>query len=189
MDDYNNTIPQYYTLKIFLDPTILSSETIQKYTEKITILQNKFINYKICGWDVELGQHVNMDAGFDLFVPNDLSIPSNSISNKINHGINCSMSFNYIPCAYYLYPRSSMGAKTPLRLSNSVGIIDSGYRGHITGIVDNIGNHNYNISHNDRLLQICGPNIMFPVNPLIVNNIEDLGITERGSKGFGSTGR
>lgn len=188
MDYYNNN-NNYYILKIFLDPVILSSETIQKYTEKISDLQKKFINYKIGAWDVELGHHVNMDAGFDLFVPNDLSVTSNSISNKINHGINCSMTFNNISCAYYLYPRSSMGGKTPLRLSNSVGIIDSGYRGHITGIVDNIGNNNYDISENDRLLQICGPNIMYPVCPLIVNNIEELGFTERGSKGFGSTGR
>ena len=35
-----------------------------------------------------------------------------------------------INCSYYLYPRSSI-SKTPLRMSNSTGIIDAGYRGEI----------------------------------------------------------
>ena len=57
------------------------------------------------------------------------------------------MTFNGKPTAYYLYPRSSMGSKTPLRLSNSVGIIDAGYRGNIIGVVDNISDReNYNIN-------------------------------------------
>ena len=38
---------------------------------------------------------------------------------------------------YYLYPRSSI-VKTGLRLANSVGIIDAGYRGEIIAVVDNI---------------------------------------------------
>ena len=38
--------------------------------------------------------------------------------------------------SYYLYPRSSVSTKTPLRLANSVGIIDSGYRGNIKAVFD-----------------------------------------------------
>ena len=38
-------------------------------------------------------------------------------------------------------------------------------------------------------MQICGPNIMYPIYPVIVNSIEELGITIRGAGGFGSTGR
>ena len=82
-----------------------------------------------------------------------------------------------------------MGSKTPLRLSNSVGIIDSGYRGDIGGLFDNISNKDYKIKINDRLLQICGPNIMYPIYPVIVDDISELGVTERGDGGFGSTGR
>ena len=172
----------YYKLSIYLDPTVLSSEIIEKYREKINIIRQD-------AYDIETGTMVYMDAGFDLFAPDEKLILGNSISNKINHGINCSMSFNDRPCAYYLYPRSSMGSKTPLRLSNSVGIIDSGYRGHIIGVVDNISNCNYNINSQDRLLQICGPNIMYPIIPEIVSCPSELGLTKRGDGGFGSTGR
>ena len=47
--------------------------------------------------------------------------------------------------SYYLYPRSSI-IKTPLRMSNSVGIIDAGYRGNIIGCVDNIGDIPYTVT-------------------------------------------
>ena len=55
---------------------------------------------------------------------------------------------------YYLYPRSSI-SKTPLRLCNSVGIIDAGYRGNIMAFVDNI-DEDYDLG--TRLFQLCDPN-------------------------------
>ena len=97
-------------------------------------------------------QHI--DAGFDLFAPKDDSAlkgdelhffkatnPSmNTISNKLDYQICCSArmindrgkEFN---TGYYMYPRSSI-SKTPLRLANSTGIIDSGYRGHLMAMFD-----------------------------------------------------
>ena len=93
------------------------------------------------------------------------------------------------PVCYYLYPRSSTGSKTRLRMANSVGIIDSGYRGNIIAMFDNIGNEDYKVMEGDRLVQICAPNIEYPLKLRIVNKLEDLGLTERGAGGFGSTGR
>ena len=96
-----------------------------------------------------------------------------------------------------------MGAKTPLRLSNSVGIIDAGYRGEIGALVDNnasvvsktqgmnedaIFNY-YSIQKGDRIIQICSPNLTYPIYPILVDNESELGESERGSGGFGSTGR
>ena len=192
-----NVLPvDCYVLKIYLDNNIITNiTTIQKYKKKITEIQNTFNNLDSTNYDVESGEVINSypDAGFDLFVPQHYTINSNTIGKKINHGINCSMTLNNTPTAYYLYPRSSMGSKTPLRLSNSVGIIDAGYRGHITGIVDNINisgeQEAFTVNVNDRLMQICGPNIMYPIYPVLVNNIYELGVTTRGSGGFGSTGR
>ena len=77
-----------------------------------------------------------------------------------------------------------MGVKTPLRLANSVGIIDSGYRGNIIGIVDNLSDEDFVIEQNTRLFQLCSP-ILSPVSFEVVNSLSD---TSRGTGGLGSTG-
>lgn len=87
---------------------------------------------------------------------------------------------------YYLYPRSSMGTKTTLRLSNSCGIIDSGYRGNIIAALDNIGN-DYIVDAGDRLVQICPPDLAHPMKVEIVDSL-DMN-TARNEGGFGSTGK
>ena len=91
-------------------------------------------------------------------------------------------------CGYYLYPRSSMGLKTPLRCANSVGIIDSGYRGSIKGCLTNINDTGFNLSIGERYMQICPGNITLPIYITEVSSLEKLGKTERGNGGFGSTG-
>ena len=130
------------------------------------------------------------DAGFDLLVPKDSTVNSGSTS-KINHEVVCSMIYHTYDDknhkSYYLYPRSSTGTKTPLRLSNSIGIIDSGYRGNIIAVFDNVSTTNFDIKKGTRLVQICAPNLeSFMVS--IVDNKEELGKTMRGANGFGSTG-
>ena len=133
------------------------------------------------------------DSGFDLAVPIQLNLQKHW-GNKIPLGIHTSMWTQYeddvnVPQAYYLCPRSSI-SKTPMRLSNSVGIIDRGYRGEIMAVVDVI-DHNkipYELNAMDRHFQICHPSLN-PFKVVIVNSKEELGITNRGDGGFGSTGR
>ena len=133
------------------------------------------------------------DSGFDLAVPIQLNLQKHW-GNKIPLGIHTSMWTQYeddvnVPQAYYLCPRSSI-SKTPMRLSNSVGIIDRGYRGEIMAVVDVI-DHNkipYELNAIDRHFQICHPSLN-PFKVVIVNSKEELGITNRGDGGFGSTGR
>ena len=150
-----------------------------------------------------------MDSGFDILTPNKISICYGK-THKIDFGIICSMYESNIPFGYYMYPRSSI-SKTRLRLANNVGIIDSGYRGNLLGyfdclphpsidqqefvIYDYNSDHiiDYNIDKYQRLLQICS-NDLKPFKINIVDNIEDLdnpnlGVSERGDKGIGSTGK
>ena len=132
-------------------------------------------------------QHYNPgDSGLDLFCPETITInPGETV--KINLQINCEALHDTIEntnVSYYLYPRSSI-IKTPLRLSNSVGIIDAGYRGDIIACVDNIKNESYTISQGDRLFQICAGNL----EPIQFQLVNDLSNTQRGSGGFGSTGQ
>lgn len=137
------------------------------------------------------------DAGFDLFCPIDIIVNNITSMYEINHKIVTAMKINDRYVSYYLYSRSSTPKKTDLRLANSVGIIDSGYRGNIIAIFDNMKYYkqedeynclNKRISIGDRLVQICPPNIEYPMKIYLVDKIEDLGKTERGMGGFGSTG-
>ena len=78
--------------------------------------------------------------------------------------------------------------KTTLRLANSAGIIDSGYRGNLCGVFDNNCDSISGVDKYQRLLQICSPTL----EPLFVKVIDDLSFfenTDRGDGGFGSTGR
>ena len=101
-------------------------------------------------------------------------------------GLPVPMSNHNCYVGYYLYPRSSTCVKTPLRLANSVGIIDSGYRGNIIAVFDNISsNKSYATLKNQRLVQLCPPNL---THPLIVSLVDSLDDTMRGAGGFGSTG-
>ena len=124
------------------------------------------------------------DAGFDLYFPGDILIPAQStvhIDLKIQcEGISGSIGLNV---CYYLYPRSSI-SKTPLRLANSVGIIDAGYRGNLKVAVDNRSSEDYQIQKGQRLFQITGRYL----EPIDAHLVEDISSSDRGNRGFGSTG-
>ena len=126
------------------------------------------------------------DAGLDLYCPEDLIIEPHSIK-FINLRIQCealSDSDNTKNVCYYLHCRSSI-SKTPLRLANSVGIIDAGYRGNIIASVDNISGESYQIQRRQRLFQITGRYL----EPIELTLVEELSESIRGEDGFGSTGR
>tara|TARA_Y100000996_G_C22318949_1_gene559483 strand:- start:128 stop:565 length:438 start_codon:yes stop_codon:yes gene_type:complete len=120
------------------------------------------------------------DAGLDLFiVENKIIRPLETA--KIHLGIACE---NLENKPYLLMPRSSI-SKTPLRLCNSIGLIDAGYRGEIIAAVDNIKDKSYEVSVGQRLFQLVamgGSEINFEL-------VEELTKTERGTGGFGSTGK
>lgn len=129
--------------------------------------------------------NITGDAGLDLYVPENITIPAKAIGFKINHNVCCEAKIGDKFVSYYMYPRSSMGAKTPLRIGNSVGIFDSGYRGPVMGIVDNISDSDFVVEKGSRLFQICPPLLNNPINLKLVSELSD---SERGSSGLGSTG-
>ena len=119
------------------------------------------------------------DAGLDLFIIKDQEIrPFSTV--KIHLGISCE---NLEMKPYLLMARSSI-SKTPLRLSNSVGLIDAGYRGEIMAAVDNIKNISFKVKKGQRLFQIVSMN----GEPISFELVESLSESSRGEGGFGSTG-
>jgi dUTP pyrophosphatase len=133
------------------------------------------------------------NAGFDLFLPEDHTFTATSV-NKTNFNVKCSAQIvnlhseelNQYYTGYYIHPRSSL-SKTELRLANSTGIIDAGYRGPLIGMLD-CSVESYNVSKFTRLLQICAPSLM-PIYIKVIDSVDELGPeTSRGEGGFGSTG-
>jgi dUTP pyrophosphatase len=126
------------------------------------------------------------NSGFDLFVPEDHEFVNNDCK-LVNHRIKCAMYYDLDPAAFYLYARSSI-YKTPLGLANSVGIIDSGYRGWICSALRSYTHSNYTLPEGTRITQICHPSL-YPIYVQLVDSEEELGETTRGEGGFGSTGK
>ncbi len=142
------------------------------------------------------------DSGFDIFMPLDNVDQHSCVSidgaRFLGLGLKCAMRKKEEPCGFYLYPRSSI-SKTRMRLANSVGIIDAGYRGELIAAVDTTGVYGSHDIHHiwsetlgpikkyDRYFQICAPDLA-PFMVQIVDSEDALGATERGAGGFGSTG-
>jgi dUTP pyrophosphatase len=181
---HNNLLqyyPKYMHLRLYAD----GSELYTKYYEAI-------YNHNL-----KLNNNPNhIDAGFDLFSPYPEFVCISENVNKLDLKVKCSAqiverdangqirSYN---TGYYMHPRSSI-SKTPLRLANSTGIVDSGYRGNLIGMMDCIRPH-YTVERFDRLIQICAPGLI-PIFVELVDKVEDLGAeTIRGERGIGSSGR
>jgi len=156
----------------------LNEYTIKLYQDAIT----QFNTHKT---------DIHRDSGFDLFIPDEICTGlyiGNTI--KVDHKVQCAMySDTNRPLPYYLYPRSSI-SKTPLRLANSVGIIDSGYRGNLIAKLDyvkdvSVSGEEWQCPPGTRLMQICAHNLL-PISTVeLVMTLDD---TTRGTGGFGSTG-
>jgi dUTP pyrophosphatase len=157
------------------------------YSEKVNQHNTKLLD--MCS---RTFQNRFVDSGFDLYTPYTSQFTPEHV-NCIDFQIKCyavlHTSTGQRNTGFYMYPRSSL-AKSNLRLANSVGIIDSGYRGNLMGLFDYVGDRltTYNpVQGFERIVQICSPTLG-PIYIELVNSELDLGITERGNNGFGSTG-
>jgi dUTP pyrophosphatase len=84
-------------------------------------------------------------------------------------------------------PRSGLAAKHGITVLNAPGTIDADYRGEVKVLLINLGQHPFVISHGDRVAQLVLANVT-RASVFVVANTSELGATERGSGGFGSTG-
>ncbi|MFC3612377.1 dUTP diphosphatase [Lutimaribacter marinistellae] len=84
-----------------------------------------------------------------------------------------------------LRPRSGLALKHGVTLPNSPGTIDSDYRGPLGVILLNAGHDTVEVMHGDRIAQI----VVAPVVQARFDLVDQLGETQRGTGGFGSTGR
>jgi len=125
------------------------------------------------------------DAGFDLFVKNKTRLelgPSTKVNFEVRAGY-YDVKYSLFR-AYWMLPRSSI-SKTPLRLANSVGLIDAGYRGPLIAALDCHAEH-YELEANQKVCQLSNPSLL-PWDDVKVVEMIPGGPTLRGEGGFGST--
>lgn len=136
----------------------------------------------------------NTNAGFDLFVPFDVTFAPNE-KKLISMQVKARMIDNnkHIPYTedtnptvhYWMPPRSSI-SKTGLLLLNSIGVIDRTYRGELMAFLWNTTSSPVEVKKGDRLVQIVAPDMGHISHIRIVNSLDE---TVRGEGGFGSSGR
>ena len=114
-----------------------------------------------------LEESVTIAPGETVFIPTGLSV-------EIPAG-----------CAGLIYARSSMGAKRGLAPANKVGVIDSDYRGEIKVVLLNHSGAEQTVAPGERIAQM----IITPVLTPAYEEVDELTDTDRGTGGFGSTGK
>ena len=151
-------------------------------------VENRYNNYDIelpmtLKGDAQVPSYAHdTDAAADLYAAETVVVPAHSLGNKISTGVNIALPEGWVA---YIVPRSSIGSKTPLRLSNSIGVIDAGYRGELGILYDNISDSDYTINTGDRIAQL----IVMPCYHFKAEVVDILPTSERGEGGFGSSGK
>jgi dUTP pyrophosphatase len=84
-----------------------------------------------------------------------------------------------------IFPRSGLASKYGISLANCAGVIDSDYKGEIKCPIENKSNKIFIIKPGDRIAQL----VLTPIYKATLSIIEDISSSDRGSGGFGHTGR
>lgn len=121
------------------------------------------------------------DAGMDLRTMEDFTIkPGERV--KLRTGVSIQLPKHH---AAYVIPRSGLAANHGITCLNSPGLIDSNYRGEIGVILANLGDKPFEGCAGDRIAQLVVSGRLPSVKWQTVKSLEE---SERGSKGFGSSG-
>lgn len=123
------------------------------------------------------------DAGFDLYSSVDLWIEPGS------HKLVETDVIVEIPegCVGLVCPRSGLAAKESVSILNTPGIIDAGYRGTLKVNLINHGKVIKEVKVGDRIAQLVLQKVELPILELVGDLSEQA--TDRGTKGYGSTGQ
>lgn len=115
-------------------------------------------------------------SAFDLRIAQRLVLKPGEIQ-KVGTGIKVAVPEGM---GLFIIPRSS----TQFELWNTVGLVDTDYRGEIFLKIHNKSREAILLERGDRVAQAC----LIPVVRVVFDKVNNLDVTERGDGGFGSTG-
>lgn len=119
-------------------------------------------------------------AGADMFASEDVTITPQE-TKRIPTGIAMEIPKGHVGL---MFPRSGLSLRTSLRQPHSVGVIDSDYRGEVSGMFTNTGSEKVTIEQGCKFAQM----VIVPIVKVKWTQVDELSETERGAGGFGSTG-
>ena len=120
------------------------------------------------------------DACFDIYA--DEVQPKAHGAVRISTGLSFDIPEGF---ALMVYSRSGHGFNHHMRLSNAVGVIDSGYKGPLMVSLRFDSAQTYYPQHGDRIAQA----MLIPVPKVEIVEVDDIGDSQRGEGGFGSSGK
>ena len=134
--------------------------------------------------DLPLPKHETMQAaGVDLRANLSEAVVIKPMERKlIGTGLHMELPDGY---EAQIRPRSGLAYKQGLTVLNSPGTIDADYRGEIKVLLVNLSNEEATIDHGDRIAQM----IVAPYQRIELSKTDQLSDTQRGSGGYGSTGK
>jgi dUTP pyrophosphatase len=123
-------------------------------------------------------------ACFDLRTVESMTVPPGS-AGVFHTGLAVEVPAGFV---LLIFSRSGHGFKAGVRLANCVGVIDSDYRGPLLCSLHNDGVEDFRVHDGERIAQ--GMLVPIPTAHMIqLVEVKKLSSTERGTGGFGSTGR
>ena len=139
------------------------------------------LSFKRVSPDAELPSYAHPgDAGMDLKSAEDAVVEPGA-RLLVHTGLAMALPGGY---EAQVRPRSGLALKHGITVLNTPGTIDEGYRGEVGVILFNTGDTAFKIAKGDRIAQM----VIAPVTRARIVETDDLGSTERGAGGFGSTG-
>lgn len=119
-------------------------------------------------------------GAFDIYMPT--AGYTSGLPTKVMLGFATEIPENHVAL---ILPRSGVGSKYGIELNNTCGVIDSDYRGEWAAFIKTKDDRYYQWEAGDRLLQF----LIVPVAEVTLELVEELSVTNRDSKGFGTTGK
>src|SRR5262249_20534607 len=120
------------------------------------------------------------DAGLDLAAAEAVELPPGGRAS-VPCGIELELPEG--TCALVL-PRSGLAARHGITLLNAPGLIDAGYRGELQVVMHNTASEPFAVERGMRIAQL----LVTPLPPVVLELVDELAESERGARGFGSSG-
>jgi dUTP pyrophosphatase len=169
IEDINNNIETIRTSLLQIEMEDKKMKNVAVFVEKVSddVVLPSYAREGDAGMDVRATEDCVIIPGETWIIPTGLKVA--------------------IPEGYEIQvrPRSGLSINSKLRIANTPGTIDTGFRGEVGIIVDNIGNSNIKIKKGDRIAQFVLSEVP-KIKWVLTLDIKEIGINRNG--GFGSTG-